>query len=175
MIISVDAQIPFPRPLVFQTYRDNLQELLPYMNNVDRIEPKSFFRDNGRVICTNEWHGGGDIPTIARAFVDEKMLSWTEHNIWNEADFSLEWRITTHAFTKAVSCSGKNHFLERHNTTIVENRGELVIHPQKVEGIPDFLKGQVAGFVEELLIQKIGPNLTQMGEGVRQYLEKIAS
>lgn len=174
MIISVDAHIPFPRPLVFKTYRDHLQELLPYMDNVHHIDPKSFARDNGRVVCTNEWHGDGDIPTIARTFVDEKMLSWTEHNVWNEADFSLEWRITTHAFTQAVSCFGKNHFLEQNNTTVVENRGELVIYPQNIEGIPDFLKGQVAQFVEDLLIQKIGPNLVQMGEGVRQYLEKMS-
>lgn len=174
MIISVDAHIPFPRSLVFPTYRDKLQELLPYMDNVHRIEPKSYQHDNGRVICTNEWHGGGEIPTLARAFIDEQMLSWTEHNVWNEADFSLEWRITTHAFTEAVSCSGKNHFRERGETTIVENRGELIIHPHKIEGIPDFLKGQVAGFVEDFLSQKIGPNLTQMGEGVRQYLEKTA-
>ncbi len=175
MIISVDAHIPFPRPLVFQTYRDKLQELLPYMDNVHHIEPKSLHKENGRVVCTNEWHGGGDIPTIAKAFIDEQMLSWTEHNIWNEADFSLEWRITTHAFTEAVSCFGKNHFLEQGNTTIVENRGELVIYPEKIEGIPDFLSSQVAGFVEDLLSQKIGPNLTQMGEGVRRYLEKTAS
>lgn len=173
MIISVDAQIPFPRQLVFQTYRDKLQELLPYMDNVHRIDPKSYQQEQGRVICTNEWHGGGDIPTIARAFVDEQMLSWTEHNIWDETDFSLEWRITTHAFTEAVSCSGRNHFLDHGEATIVENRGELVIHPQRIEGIPDFLKGQVAGFVEDFLSQKIGPNLTQMGEGVRQYLEKM--
>lgn len=172
MYISVDAQIPFPRSLVFETYRDKLQELLPYMDNVHHIEPKSYHQENGRVICTNEWHGGGDIPTIAKAFIDEQMLSWTEHNIWDEADYSLEWQITTHAFTEAVSCSGKNHFRDRGDSTMVENRGELVIYPHKIEGIPDFLRSQVAGFVEDLLSQKIGPNLTQMGEGVRQYLEK---
>ncbi|MGR3273836.1 hypothetical protein HRE53_12875 [Acaryochloris sp. 'Moss Beach'] len=172
MNISVDAQIPFPRSLVFATYRDKLQELLPYMDNVHHIEPKTYRQEDQRVICTNEWHGGGDIPTIAKAFIDEQMLSWTEHNIWNEADFSLEWRITTHAFTEAVSCSGKNLFREQGDTTIVENRGELIIYPQKIDGIPDFLRSQVAGFVEELLSQKIGPNLTQMGIGVRRYLEK---
>lgn len=174
MNISVDAQIPFPRSLVFQTYRDKLQELLPYMENVHHIDPTSYHQENGKVICTNEWHGGGDIPTIAKAFIDEQMLSWTEHNVWDEADFSLEWKITTHAFTEAVSCAGKNHFRDHGDTTIVENRGELIINPHKIEGIPDFLKSQVAGFVEDLLSQKIGPNLTQMGEGVRQYLEKTA-
>jgi hypothetical protein len=175
MIISVDTQIPFPRLLVFQTYRDKLQELLPYMENVHRIEPKSYRQENRRVFCTNEWHGGGEIPSLARAFMNEQMLSWTEDNIWNEADFSLEWRITTHAFTEAVFCSGKNYFLAQGEKTLVQNRGELVIQPDKIAGIPEFLKGQVAGFVEEVLGQKIGPNLIQMGNGVRQYLEKTAA
>ncbi|NJK40306.1 MAG: hypothetical protein HC934_01140 [Acaryochloridaceae cyanobacterium SU_2_1] len=172
MIFSVDASIPFPRPLVYQTYRDRLLELLPYMGNVQRIEPRSAHQEQGKLRCSNDWYGGGEIPAIARAFISEQMLSWTEHNIWDDQEYSVLWRIETHAFTEAVTCAGKNYFHAQGNTTMVENRGELVIHAQKLEGVPDFLKPQVAEFVEALLGQKIGPNLRQMSEGVRQYLNQ---
>lgn len=172
MIFAVDAHIPFPQPLVYQTYRDKLLELLPYMSNVQRIEPRSARQEQGRLLCSNDWYGGGEIPAMARAFINEQMLSWTEHNIWDDHDYSVRWRIETHAFTEAVTCSGKNYFHAQGETTRVENRGELVIQAHKLVGVPDFLKPQVAALVEELLGHKIGPNLRQMGEGVRQYLEK---
>ncbi|MCG8367383.1 MAG: hypothetical protein MJA27_29115, partial [Pseudanabaenales cyanobacterium] len=172
MIISLDTRIPFPRSLVYRTYRDKLIELLPYMPNVRHIEIKSHRRENGRTYCINEWRGGGEIPAVARAVISEDMLSWTEHNIWDEAEFSLEWRIKTHAYTEAVNCGGKNRFLEEGDSTVIENRGKLVIDREKLEGIPPFLRGSVASIVEDFLGKKVGPNLVQMGEGVREYLAR---
>ena len=174
MIISVNTHIPFPRSLVYGTYRDKLIELLPYMPNVRHIEIKSHREENGRTYCINEWRGGGEIPAVARAVISEDMLSWTEHNAWNEADFTLEWRIETHAYTEAVHCGGKNRFIEADNSTVIENRGELVIDRAKLEGIPPFLRGSVAGIVEDFLGKKIEPNLVQMGKGAHEYLARHA-
>lgn len=174
MIISLDTRIPFPRSLVYSTYRDKLIELLPYMPNVRHIEIKSHRQENGRIYCINEWRGGGEIPAVARAVISEDMLSWTEHNIWDEAEFTLEWRIKTHAYTEAVNCGGKNRFLEEGDSTVIENRGKLLIDREKLEGIPPFLRGSVASIVEDFLGKKVGPNLVQMGEGVREYLARQA-
>ena len=172
MIISLNTRLPFPRSLVYRTYRDKLLELLPYMPNVREIEVKSKREENGHIYCINEWRGGGEIPAIARAVISEEMLSWTEHNIWNDAEFTLEWRIKTHAYTEAVQCSGKNRFLEEGDSTVIENRGKLVIDQNKLEAIPPFLRGSVASIVEDFLGKKVGPNLVQMGEGVCAYLKQ---
>ena len=102
------------------------------------------------------------------------MLSWTEHDLWNEAEFGLEWRIETHAFTAAVSCAGKNRFIADGNTTVIESRGELKIDPTQIKGVPSFLANGVARVVEDFLGKKIEPNLRQMSEGVRHYLETEA-
>ena len=172
MIISLNTRIPFPRLLVYRTYRDKLLELLPYMPNVRQIEIKSHREENGHIHRINEWRGGGEIPAVARAVISEDMLSWTEHNIWDDAKFTLEWRIKTHAYTKAVHCGGKNRFIEEGDSTVIENRGELLIDREKLEGIPPFLRGSVGSIVEDFLGKKIEPNLLQMGEGVRQYLAR---
>ena len=170
MNISFDADIAFPRVLVFQTYRDKLVELVPYLPNVSDIEVQSRCEQSGKVHCVNVWHGGGEIPDMARAVLGEEMLSWTEYNIWDEATFTLEWRIETHGFTAAVSCAGKNTFVAVDESTVVENRGQLVIIPEKLGGIPAFLQHQVAEIVEEFLGHKVEPNLRQMSEGVDRYL-----
>lgn len=71
MQISSDAIIHFPRPLVYQTYRDKLVELLLYLPNIRKIEIKERKQEGSVVKFVNIWSGGGDIPTIARAFLSE--------------------------------------------------------------------------------------------------------
>ena len=38
MLINAEMPIPFPRPLVYITYRDKLGELVPYIPNVRSVE-----------------------------------------------------------------------------------------------------------------------------------------
>jgi len=137
---------------------------------VRQIEVKSCRRDGNLTYLVNEWHGGGEIPAIARAVVSEALLSWTDSAIWNETEFTTEWQIQTHAFTEAVYCAGKNRFLEDGNGTRIESRGKLVIDAARLKGVPGLFAGTIASAVEEVLGKKVEPNLKQMGEGVRYYL-----
>ena len=105
----------------------------------------------------------------ARAIINESMLSWTEHDTWNDAEFELEWRIETHAFTEAVFCVGNNRFIADGDSTVIESRGELKIDPTRINGVPSFVASGIAHVVEDFLRKKIEPNLRQMGEGVQHY------
>ncbi len=172
MLINADVTIPFPSSLVYLTYRDKLVELVPYLPNVRSVEVKSRREENQQVHCVNLWHGGGRIPLALRTLLGDGMLSWTEYNTWDESQYTVEWRIETHVFTEAVFCGGKNCFLEKNGTTIIETRGELRIDPKKIEGFPESLKGKIAGMVENFLGKKIVPNLLQMGQEVHNYLER---
>lgn len=172
MIISVDTRISFPRPLVYATYRDKIVELVPYLPNVRRIEVKSRRQEGSLIHFVNEWHGGGDIPVVARAVISEAMLSWTDLATWNESEFTTEWHVKTHAFTEAVHCAGVNRFKEADGVTLIESRGELAINTKELKGVPQLLAGMVGRTVEDFLSQKIEPNLVQVSEGVRHYLEQ---
>jgi hypothetical protein len=145
---------------------------VPYLPNVRSLKTKSRQKVGERVYSVNEWQAGGKIPPFIRAWLGDELLSWTEYNIWNESDFTVEWRIETHAFTEAVRCSGKNYFLEENGTTLIESRGELKIDQEQLKGVPRILKGQVTRAAEKFLASKIEPNLLQMAEGVRHYLEQ---
>ncbi len=172
MIIFAEARIPFPRPLVYSTYRDKLVELVPYLPNVRRVDVLARRQEGGLIHFVNEWHGGGEIPVMARAFLSEAMLSWTDLATWNESEFTSEWQIKTHAFTEAVRCIGVHRFKATDSSTLIESRGELAIDAKELKGVPQLLAGRVGHIVEDFLSQKIAPNLLQVGEGVRQYLER---
>ena len=77
MLIAVDLEIPFPRPLVYGTYQDQLEEQVADMDSVDRVEVRARRQEKGQVYCVNEWYGKTQIPTPLRAVLGEKLFSWT--------------------------------------------------------------------------------------------------
>jgi hypothetical protein len=172
MELSADATLPFPRPVVFAAYRDELVRLVEYLPNIRRIEVTSRKDDGKKTYLVNEWHGGGEIPAAARAVLSESMLCWTDYASWNEEDWSCAWRIETHSFTEAVHCAGTNRFVETDGGTRLEIRGQLSIDGAKLKAVPRLLSKTVARAVEELLVKKITPNLLSVSDGLREYLER---
>lgn len=170
--ISVDSQVSFSRSLVYATYRDKLMELGPYLPNVRSLQIKSRQEAERLVRLVLEWHGGGDIPAAARALLSEELFTWTEYDIWDNNEFTVDWQIETHAYREAVFCAGKNRFLDRGNCTLVESRVEVRIDLSAVHSVPPFLLSRLVHLVEELLAKKIEPNLVQMGQSVQKYLEQ---
>jgi hypothetical protein len=170
MELRADANIPFPRPIVFAAYRDKLLDMVPYLPNVRSIDIRKR-DDEGQVVkLVNFWKGGGDIPPAARAFVSEGMLSWLDYATWDESEFTCSWKIEPQAFTEAITCIGKNRFLEDGDKTRLEIRGEIAVDAKKVKGVPGFLAGKVSKAVEDLLISKIKPNLVSTADGLTKYL-----
>src|SRR5438105_2861040 len=93
MELRADARIPFPRQVVFTSYRDELDRLLPYLPNVRGVDVKSRSDAGSSVQIINVWHGGGEIPAAARAILSEAMLSWTDYATWNSEALTCDWRI----------------------------------------------------------------------------------
>ncbi len=171
MQIHTDARIPFDRSSVFETYRDRLVELVPFLPDVRSIEVKERSEKGDTVEVFNVWRGGGEIPAAARAFLTESMLSWDDLATWNSAAWTCAWRVRTHAFTEAVQCEGTNVFVAEGSSTVLQIRGSLRIDGAKLAGVPRLLAGTVSRAVEDVLVKKITPNLVQVSDGVRRYLE----
>lgn len=172
MLISADAKLAFSRDLVFRTYRDDLVHFVEYLPNIRRIEIQSREDKDGVVQVVNVWHGGGEIPAPARVVLSESMLSWTDYATWRESDYTCDWRIETHSFKDAVDCKGQNRFIEDNGATRLEIRGELEIDASKIKAVPKLLSKSVSKTVSEFLIKKITPNLIEVTDGLRRYLEK---
>jgi hypothetical protein len=171
MRISCDAIIRFPRRKVWDTYRDRLPELLPYLPNIRAIEVKERAEQGGVVTMVNVWRGGGDIPAVARAFVSESMISWTDRAAWREDAWECDWSTETHAFTEAVESRGTNRYVEVPQGTRLEIRGDLSIDAARIKGVPRLLAGTIGRTVEEFLAKTISRNLTDVSKGVERWLQ----
>jgi hypothetical protein len=173
MEIKADVTLPYARELVFVTYRDRIDELTEYLPNIrsirviDRKE-----QPDGVVELVNEWLAGGDIPAVARSFVNESMLKWTDYATWRPSSFAVEWRTDVHAFPGAIKSQGMNRYVLAPEGMKLEIRGQLVCDPGKIPGLPRLLHGTVAPTVERILVGAVQTNLVAIGKGVGKLLAK---
>lgn len=176
MEIKTDVTLAFPRPRVFATYRDRLTDLLEFLPNIRGLAIKQREEKPGVVHLVNEWQGGGEIPSVARSFLKESMLAWTDHATWKDADFLCDWRTDVHAFPGALLSSGYNRFVELPGgQTRIEFRGDLTCDASKVPGVPRLLAKGLNGTIEKIFVGKIGENLVAVGQGIGKLLARETS
>ena len=170
--IQADVELPHARDRVFEAYRDRMVELVEFLPNIRSIRVSSRQDHGPDVVLVNEWVGGGDIPSVARAVLKEDMLRWTDYATWRAATYTVEWRTEVHAFPGAVQAAGANRFVETASGSRLEIRGELTCDSAKVPGVPRLLARTVNAAAERILVGQIGHNLAEIGRGVGKLLDR---
>lgn len=172
MQLNASVYLPFPRPLVYATYRDQLLTLAAQMPSVKSVVLKSRQEQGETVQQVFEWQGKSDIPAMLRTFVSEDLITWSDQATWKASDYSTDWKIQPHAFREAITWAGQDRYLEEGSGTRVESKGVLSIDPHKLQGVPGFLSGQVSQIAEQILAKQAEPNFIEMAQCVQAYLEK---
>lgn len=174
MEIKAVSVLEYPRKVVFETYRDKLVDLVPFLPNVDRIEVKSRQEVSPDVIkLDNLWSAKADIPMVVQSIVKPEMLQWIDHAVWNQSEWSCQWSFELMFMKEYVQVSGKNYFYELEpNKTQMDINGDLSIDVAKIPGIPKFLASTVKPQVEKFIRMLITPNLTKVNQGLEDYLKK---
>lgn len=172
MRIEADSVLPFDRARVFRAYRDELPEFTEYLPNVRAIEVKSREEAGAITKLHNVWRAGGDIPGPVVKLLGDSKLAWDDYATWNEDAWIVEWKIVTNVFTEAVTCGGKNTFIELSGgRTRLEIHGDISIDVKKVRGVPSFLAGSIGKTVENFLVKQITANLTSVSDALTRHLQ----
>jgi hypothetical protein len=169
MQLTATTRVSFPRELVFKTYRDDIDQTVPYLPNVKSIEVKERQDDGPRTSLLNVWTAKTELPALARKFVKADMLSWTDRARWDQSAWQCEWQIETHAFPGLMECRGHTEFLEAGGETEIRISGDLSLHLERAH-IPRFLAHTVQPVIEKIIIHSLKPNLLSTGEGVARLL-----
>jgi hypothetical protein len=179
MKIEADARIPFPRALVYSTYRDRLPLLVPHLPNIRGIEVMEREDAPGGVEgvsrLLNLWRAEGEIPKVAQGILKPEMLAWEDHARWDQNAWTCEWKVVPRFFTDNVTCGGKNQFVDHGDACTLQIRGELDIDLKGVPGVPKFLAGKIAPMVEKFIVSLLTPNLTSVSDGLAKFLSEEAA
>lgn len=163
--------IPRSREEVYNVLKNDLEKLVPYMPNVKRIEMVDRTeKGQGQTAITNHWYADAEIPTIAKKFIKEDLLSWKDKALWHDNDFLVEYTLESFWGNDIYDATGKNVMKALGpNKTELTLTCDLVIHPDKVPGVPKFLVKKVLPAIEGLIKRILQPNLTSLGKGLNSY------
>ena len=120
----------------------------------------------------NHWYANAEIPTIAKKFIKEDLMSWKDKAVWNDKEFFVEYELESFWGNDIYDATGKNVISELGpNKTQLTLTCDLVIHPNKVPGVPKFLVKKVLPAIEGLIQKVLQPNLTSLGKGLNEYFK----
>ncbi|MDC0254295.1 SRPBCC family protein [Bacteriovoracales bacterium] len=169
-LVSKDI-IPRSREEVYNVLKNDLEKLVPYMPNVSKIEMVDRKEKGGGLTAiTNHWYANAEIPTIAKKFIKEELMSWKDKALWHDSEFYVEYELESFWGNDIYDATGKNVMKELGpDKTELTLTCDLVIHPSKVPGIPKFLVKKVLPAIEGLIEKILQPNLTSLGKGLISY------
>ncbi len=171
MEIHVVSTLKYSRDRVFNAYRDNLIEMVPYLPNVEKIDVVSREEpEDNTVKFENHWYADAAIPKLAQSIIKPDMLKWADYATWKSDAYTCDWRIQTFFMKEAVECKGKNTFKE-----LGENSMELTIHGDlslnsKAIGVPRLLAGKLTPQLEKFIIALITPNFQKTNTAIEKFL-----
>ena len=173
MKFTSESRIAHSRIKSFQAYRDRLEELVPFLEDIEKIEVVSRKEEGGVVALHNLWVADQEVPVFAKAFVKKEMLCWDDFATWDEEAFRCNWEIKTRAFSEAVTCRGSNTFYEDgESQTRVVLEGEFLIDLKKVRGVPKFLGKSLGPKLEKFIVGLISPNLQKVNQSIEDFLNQ---
>ncbi len=173
--IDITDKVTFDRDTVYETFRDNLVELLPYLPTVKNIERTDYERvDENSVKIVNIWYAADeDIPSLAQRFISQEMLQWKDTAHWDDEEFSVKWDMEVGFLSDAISCGGKTTYKKVGDQTEVHILGDLKVDAKKIPGVPRLIAGKVGGAIEKFVVKMITPNMKEANRGVEKYLATL--
>ncbi len=170
--INIKDVVAHDRALTYETFRDHLADLVPFLPTVQSITvEKREEPDDSTVNVVNLWKAEGEeIPKLAQSFIKPEMLQWHDHATWNNETFSCDWDMEVGFLKEAISCKGTTRYIDRNGKTEVVIEGDLKVDATKIPGVPRLVAGKVGDIVEKFVVKMITPNLTEVNRGVERYL-----
>jgi hypothetical protein len=169
MVLFAETEIPYPLPLVFSTYRDRLEEIVPYLPNIECIQVQQRSENENIAYLVNAWTSKRDLPLLVQKFLKTDAFRWTDRAEWNASRWICSWSVQTEIFPGLVECWGTTSFVDVSSTTRIRIDGELQLHLEKLH-VPRFLANSLQPLIEKFVVNALKPNLLSAGEGVGKFL-----
>ena len=170
--------VKYPHDLVWKTIRDRLPELVPWLDNVDKVtvEERSE-QDNGDIKLTNLWQAKVKIPPGLKSVINPEMLSWIDKAEWNESSKQCHWQIEPNFFHERITCSGTASYEPAMGGrgTKITFEGDIKIDAHQFHGVPAALESTIESGIESMVTSLIPRNFRKMTEALPNIIEKDTS
>jgi hypothetical protein len=173
MELESKTVVKAPLEKVYDLVKNKLPEIVPYLPNVDKIEVLEKNEDGSKTHLVNKWYAKAEVPGVVKSFIKPELFCWKDVASWDDDSHSVNYSLESYLANDLFDANGKNSFV-----SLNENETELIvtcqvkIYPEKLPGVPRLLAKKVSPAVEGLIEKLLAPNLSSLGDGLNQYLEK---
>lgn len=169
-----ESLVGWPRDMVFAAYRDELSNVVKFLDDISAINVLDRKDDGGTTRLHNEWVSQREVPAVAASLIKPEMLRWDDYATWDQGRFVCSFEIKTRAFRDNVRCVGTNTFFADGDRTRVVLEGDFEVSLKGVPGVPFFLAGTIVPQVEKFIVGLIQPNLEKVNVAVGRFLDAKA-
>ena len=155
---------------VWQTYRDKLTQMVDAMATVDSITVISREEIKEGVLLKNRWNISGGVPKAIKRVVPQKLLSYDDEASWHENEYICYFTEKPIDGSEIYVCKGKNEFVELGEQTLLTISFELIIHPEKIPGVPNFIAKGIVPKIEQLISKEVAKNLAATAKVVEEFI-----
>lgn len=172
MFVETKEVIDRPLMEVFTLVRDELPKLVPFLPNIEsvQVQKREQIEHNNTISILNYWYAKIEIPSVAESFVKKELFAWKDYAIWKNDQYCVEYKLESFWAKDLFDAKGVNYFraINDHQTEL-RLTCDVVLHPEKVPGVPQFLVKKVLPYVEPLVLDMLKPNLNGLGIGLKKY------
>ena len=165
--------VKHPVDLVWETIRDRLPELVPFMEDMEKItQLKREELPDGVVRLDNLWQANPRLPLIQSAHLKPEMFAWVDRAEWRPQSHECHWKIESRFLPESLQCWG----LARYEPAIggrgtrVTFEGQLGLSAPNQPGMA-FLDGSLVKGFETLAGSLIPKNMRKLTEAVGVFLD----
>ena len=173
MLLESKEVINRPLKEVYELVRDDIEALIPYMPNIDKIVIDSREEVDGGIKQVNIWYARADIPGLLKKFLKPELLSWKDYANWKNSETLVKYELESVLGNDLFDAHGVNSF-----KAVGDNKTELTvscnikIYANKVPGVPRLIARKATPLIEGILEKILGPNLTALGKGLNSYFDE---
>ena len=170
--------VKYPRQVVWETIRDRLPEMVPFLDDVGAITQE--YREEqaaGSLQLINVWKADVKIPPMLHSVIDPSTLSWTDRADWNDSQNTCHWAIEPHFFLNRIRCSGTTQFEQAigGRGTRINFEGELEVTAKDFPGLPAFMEVAATQAIESLVATLIPKNFRKVTDALSHLLNQDRS
>lgn len=173
MNIDVSEEFPFPAILVFETFRDRMDEYVKHTPNITDIKIKHReVVDEKTVKMQCDWGGLGQIPAAIRNILKPEMIRWEDWQTWDSEKLTNDWIIRPFMFREYVTCHGQWKYEPLgDNRCRVTCRGVFIVKITHFPPFPDFIVHKASPLVEQMIGGYLKPNMQATFRAIKRFIE----
>ncbi len=175
MLFDYSLQTKLPINLVYQTLRDNLYRLAPYLPDVKKITLLDRKETNNDIVTVNKWEANNILPASLSEFIKLDNIAWTDRGSWSKSRYVCTWSYEPFIFQEHINARGQDIYTTDGTNTTIRLTGEMFmnfdLYPFVIV-VPSIMREKIVNQFMKLTLSLLQSNFTALIKGLEQYVRE---